>query len=97
MFDFMSFFSTSVSGLPLVLVVMGLVTWISQAFNLAGKQSLIASMVVGLLLGAGFQISQAMPGDFSGWFAVVIYGLVLGLFASGVYDTGKKIAVSTKL
>ena len=55
MFDFVKFFSVSVAGTPLLLVVMGLVTWISKTFKLQGQQSLICSMLVGLVLGGMYQ------------------------------------------
>ena len=89
--DLKSFVDASVVGIPLIAVVMGLVTWLSETFSLVGKQSLIASMLIGLILGGGFQLSQATPADFAGWFAVIVYGLALGLVASGIYDTGKKL------
>ncbi len=92
LFDPKAFVDASVLGLPLTGVIIALVTWISQTFNLVGRQSLIASMVTGLVLGVGYQVSQAMPADFAGWFAALVYGLALGLLASGIYDTGKKIA-----
>ena len=90
--DLVKFFSVSVTGLPLILVVMGLVTWVSKTFALTGRSQLVASMAIGLILGGGYQASQAIPADFAGWFALAIYGLALGLVASGVYDTGKQLA-----
>lgn len=90
--DLKSFVDASVAGIPLIAVVMGLVTWVSQAFGLQGRWLLVVSMLIGLVLGGAFQVSQALPVDFAGWFAVVIYGLALGLIASGVYDTAKKLS-----
>ena len=44
-------------------------------------------MGLGLLLGAGYQLAVVgFPVDFAGWFAVVVFGLGLGVVASGVYD-----------
>ena len=96
MFDGSTFFSVSVGGIPLIFVVLGLVTWLSK-MGVSGKWLLVASLLVGLVLGSGYQISQAMPWTiseltFGGWFAVMVYGLALGLVASGVYETGVKIA-----
>ena len=48
------------------------------------------SLFIGLLLGGGYQLSQAIPVDFGGWFAVIMYGLALGLVASGVYDVMRR-------
>lgn len=92
MFELKAFIEASVAGVPLIAVVLGLVTWLAQTFKLQGQQKLIASMITGLLLGAGYQLSIALPATYAGWFAVVIYGLALGLIASGIYDTGKKLA-----
>ena len=33
-----------------------------------------------------------VPADFAGWVALFFYGLIPGLVASGVYETGKGIA-----
>ena len=82
------FFQVSVNGIPLLLVVLGLVTWVSQ-LGVQGKGKLLLSMLFGVLLGVSYQASQHMPATFAEWFAVLVYGLALGLFASGVYDTGK--------
>jgi len=49
-------------------------------------------LLIGVIAGIAYQISIALPADFAGWFAAVIYGLALGLVASGLYDAGKSIA-----
>lgn len=91
-FDFVKFFSVSVSGVPLILVVIGFVTYMKK-FGVAGKALLAASLITGLVLGGGYQLAaNGVPVAFAGWFAVIVYGLALGLFAAGVYDTGKNIA-----
>ena len=89
-FEWSSFFSVSVGGIPLIFVVLGLVTWIGK-MGVSGKWLLVASLLIGLVLGVGYQISQAIPTNFASWFATAVYGLGLGLVASGVYDTGVKI------
>ena len=46
----------------------------------------ITSLVLGLIFGMSYQIAQAgMPAGFAGWFTVVIFGLAIGLTASGFY------------
>lgn len=79
------FQNASVAGIPLLAFVLGLVQWI-KGFGLAGTQVKLASMVVGILLGIGYQFSIGAPVDFAGWFAVLIFGIALGLVASGLYD-----------
>lgn len=81
------FENASVAGIPLLAFVLGLVQWI-KGFGLAGPQVKVASMAVGVLLGVGYQFSVGAPADFAGWFAVAIFGVALGLVASGLYDAG---------
>jgi len=79
------FENASVAGIPLLAFVLGLVQWI-KSFGLAGAQVKVASMAVGILLGVGYQFSVGAPVDFQGWFAVAVFGVALGLVASGLYD-----------
>ena len=74
-----------VAGIPLMLIVLGLVQFI-KGFGVTGNQVKALSLSVGLVLGVGYQFSIAAPADFAGWFAVVVFGLGLGLVASGLYD-----------
>jgi len=87
----MDFSNAIVAGIPLVMVVIGLVEWMKR-FGVQGAALNVASLLIGLIAGIAYQISIAMPGDFSGWFSAAIYGLTLGLVASGLYDAGKSIA-----
>lgn len=79
-----------IKGIPLVLVVLGLVSWLGK-LGVKGKAQLASSMGIGTLLGILYQVSLGMPAGFSGWFAAVIYGLALGLVGSGIYETGLKV------
>jgi len=78
-------FDAIVAGLPLVLVVIGLVEWFKQ-LGVQGNVLRYVSMAIGLVIGIAYQISLGLPADFAGWFAACIYGLGLGLVASGIYD-----------
>jgi hypothetical protein len=78
-------FDQVVNGIPLVLVVMGLVE-LSKTLGAEGKLLTIVSFVIGLVLGILYQLSIAPPMGFGGWFAAVVFGLALGLTASKVYD-----------
>lgn len=85
----------SVGGIPLIVVVLGLVEYIKR-LGIKGNRLLVASMVIGLVLGAAYQayVLASAPGPgpatAAAWyvavFGAVVYGLVLGLVASGVYD-----------
>jgi hypothetical protein len=84
----MDFSSYVVAGVPLVLVVLGLVEWV-KSLGLAGNAVKYVSLAIGLVLGVGYQISVAVPVGFSGWFGASVFGLALGLVASGIYDVVK--------
>ena len=81
------FENASVAGIPLLAFVLGLVQWI-KSFGLSGNQVKGTSMIVGILLGVGYQFSVNPPADFATWFAVAVFGVALGLVASGLYDAG---------
>ena len=75
-----------VNGLPLSAVVFGLVEFI-KSFGLRGRWLTIASMLLGLAFGVSYQIANAgLPAGFASWFAVAVFGIMLGLVASGFYD-----------
>ena len=78
-------FDQVVNGIPLVLVVIGLVE-LTKALGAEGKPLTIISFAIGLVLGILYQMSIAPPAGFGGWFAAVVFGLALGLVASKVYD-----------
>ena len=80
-----------VLGVPLIFVVMGLVE-LSKAFGASGKLLVGLSMGIGLVIGVLYQISLGMPADFAGWFGAAIYGIALGITASGVYNAVRNAA-----
>jgi hypothetical protein len=84
----MDFSSYVIAGVPLVLVVVGLVEWV-KSLGLQGIAVKFVSMAIGLVLGIGYQLSIAVPVGFSGWFGASVFGLALGLLASGIYDAVK--------
>lgn len=92
MFDFTKFFSAVAENAPIVvLVVLGLVTFIGK-LGVKGIWQMISGMLIGLIFGGAFMIAAlGLPHDFPGWFSVIIYGLAMGLVASGIYETGKEI------
>ena len=102
--DFETFAKVSVLGIPLIFAVMGLVEW-AKSFKkpdgtqvVTGNGLLCVSMGVGLVLGIGYQIITNRPPTgpdwyphFVYWFGVSIYGVSLGLVASGLYNSVKNI------
>lgn len=84
--DISSYTEAAVAGVPLLFVVFGLVAWI-KSFGVTGNWLRGASMIIGLILGVGYMFSSVgFPENFAGWFTVVVYGIGLGVVASGVYD-----------
>lgn len=81
-----------VNGIPLALVVLGLVEW-SKRLGVSGKQLQILSMLMGIVLGVLYQYGAFPLATFSEWFGAVVYGLALGLIASGVYDAMRSAVV----
>jgi hypothetical protein len=79
--------STLVVGtVPLIAVVFGLVEF-SKALGLKGKALTIVSLLLGLLFGLAFSFAtKGVPVLFAGWFEAVVFGLAIGLVASGFYD-----------
>jgi hypothetical protein len=82
------FENITVAGIPLLIIVIGLVQFI-KGFGLEGNIVKGVSLLVGLLLGAAYQYTVAIPVDFAGWFQLVVFGLGLGLVASGLYDANQ--------
>jgi hypothetical protein len=75
-----------VGAIPLMVIVFGLVEF-SKKLGAKGNFLTILSMVVGLAFGMLFRIySIGVPVGFAPWFEVIVYGLAIGLVASGFYD-----------
>jgi len=73
-----------VNGIPLV----ALVEWIKR-FGVEGKALNAVSMAIGAVIGVVYWYAQQPLASFSDWFGAVVYGLALGLVASGLYDAAK--------
>jgi hypothetical protein len=81
----MNFDTLLVGTIPLMLVIFGLIEFI-KSFGLSGKILTILSMLLGVVFGLAYQFAVAgIPLTFSGWFEIVIFGLAIGLTASGFY------------
>lgn len=110
--DFISFAKVAVQGVPLLFVIMGVVEWFKRfkkadgSPRFEGNTILIISMVWGLIIGSGYMVTVTRPpaGDwwtvYVYWFGVIVYGIAMGLIASGLYDVIKNIIdkiVSTQI
>ena len=85
----MDFSSAVVNGIPLLIIIAGLVQF-AEKFGIKGRTQLVLSMGLGIAFGLAFELQSGLPADFAGWFGVFVYGLGLGLTTSGLYDLGKK-------
>jgi hypothetical protein len=81
----LDFSTLLVSGLPLIVVIFGLVEF-SKVMGLKGRILTLTSLLLGLVFGIAYQIAQSgLPVTFAAWFAVSVFGLALGLVTSGLY------------
>ena len=92
MYDFTSFFSAvAENGVFVLAAVIGLTTFVGE-FGVEGKWKKLSALLIGLVFGGCFQVAAlGTPDSFAGWFSIVMYGIIMGLTASGLYDTGKKL------
>ena len=87
-----SFLAASVFGIPIIFLVIGLVYALGDKFNVTGKAQFLASLGIGLVFGGGYQAAVGSLGySFLAIFSYVCYGLLMGLFASLLYDAAKDL------
>lgn len=77
-----------VNGIPLVALVIALVEWVKR-FGIEGRTLNAISMGIGAVIGVAYWYAQAPLSTFTDWFGAVVYGLALGLVASGIYDAAR--------
>jgi hypothetical protein len=74
-----------VNGIPLVILVIALVEWFKR-LGVSGIALNVVSMTVGVVIGVAYWYAQQPLATFGDWFGAVVYGIALGLVASGIYD-----------
>lgn len=87
----MDFGDVMVNGIPLVVLIVGIVQFIKQ-MGVSGKILQATSAGIGVVVGLAYQLSLGIPADFAGWFGAVLYGLGLGVVASGLVDQARNLA-----
>ena len=80
----MDFQDLIVNGVNFIAIVFGLVES-SKKFGLSGHVLTALSMGIGVVLGVGYQLAQKYQA-FGEWYGIILFGLAVGLAASGVYD-----------
>lgn len=72
----------NVSGF--LVLVFGIVEFVKK-FGIKGEKLTLISMITGTTLGILYRVAKMYPA-FGEWFQVVMFGIAVGLAASGVYD-----------
>ena len=75
----------AVGGVPIVLFVTGMVSWIKK-LGVKDKWLTVSSLFIGLLFGIAYQYYLTPLITYQLWFVAVLYGLFLGYIACNVYD-----------
>lgn len=97
--DISAFTDASIAGVSIVFVVVGLTQWIKGFIAEESRYRTTAvrgaSMLIGLVFGWGYMVSaNGTPATFAQYFGNTVYGIGLGLVASGLYDSGKSLVES---
>jgi hypothetical protein len=76
-----------VTGIPLMLVVIGLVQFVKEKLGWSGTGVEIFAICLGLVLGFGYHVyaTEAIIWTFNFIFEGAIFGLAVGLVATGIY------------
>ena len=88
------FTTVSVNGVPLLVVVVALVQFAKQFFGITGDGVRGLALVIGFVIGLGYQLGLLFPTDWVGWFAAIIWAIGLGIASLGTYDAGKGMVAS---
>lgn len=75
----------TVDGISIVILIAGLVEF-AKKFGLRGNGCIVMSAALGVGFGIAYRLQTGLPATFSEWFSVVVFGLALGLVASGLWD-----------
>lgn len=78
----------------LIPIVIGLVEFLKK-LGLNGNGSLIASLVIGLVLGGGYYLAAfGLPTEGWQWFVLALQAIIPGISAAGTYDLSKNLTRS---
>ena len=92
-FDMLAFLTAGRENAAAVIFLVLALTYLAERFGAHGRVQLGIGMGLGFVLGAGLQAaSLGWPADFAGWFWLVVYGMVMAVLPSGLYDLGKAVA-----
>jgi len=90
-FEISAFLKAGLNTVGAILpLVLGLVTYFGR-LGVKGRWQLVTSLLSGLVFGGATMYFQTAPMSAAEWFGIGVVGLMTGLIATGVYDTGKEI------
>ena len=73
------------NGVPLLVLVFGLVEFFKSLFELEGKKVTVLSACMGALVLVAFELRGIVPEPYGQVFDIVIKSITFGLAASGYY------------
>jgi len=73
-----------VNGINFLIIVFGMVEF-AKKMDVRGKALTALSMALGVIAGVSYQLAQMYP-VFGKWFGVIVFGIAVGMAASGIYD-----------
>lgn len=75
----------STNGISLIAVVIGLTQFV-KGFGVSGLWIRLTAFLLGASAGVSYQVlAHGAPVTFPDWFRTVVFGLIFGLAAPGVY------------
>ena len=72
-------------------ILLGMVAWF-KSLGLRGDALTLAAFFFGLVFGVAARYADAPLVTFADWFVAVVFGLLCGLTATGVYKAGDGLA-----
>jgi len=91
-FDVLDFFLAGAERAPIVLVLIILATYVAGQFGAQGKIQMAFALISGLFFGGGLHVAEnGMPVEFTAWFWLVVYALLMGLIASLLHNYVKDL------
>ncbi len=85
----------SVNVLLVLGAILGLVEFLKRLGIKDGNKPVYASMAIGVSLGVLFQLQEMYPA-IAPWFRVGLYGIIMGLTASGLFKLPASMGFGTK-
>jgi hypothetical protein len=92
-FNLLEFLKTAgILFTPMLAIVFGVVDYLGK-WGVKGKWQLASSLIAGLVLGGIVMYFTTYPATAVAWFSVALFGLLIGLAASGCYNGIEKASI----